>query len=326
MIRIGIYGYGNLGKACERAVKNNPDMKLTAIFTRRDVTKIKPETEGVKVINSYDVMNAINIVDVMINCGGSATDLPHTTAFLARHFNIVDSFDNHSKVNEHFKNVDFSAKESGNVALICGGWDPGLFSVMRTFFSSFLPCGNVSTFWGEGISQGHSEAIRHIHGVKDARQYTVPDEAALEKARTGEIGNAKPQQMHKRVCYVSLDENAYKDEVEEQIKNIPDYFLGYDTQVNFVSDEELKKEHSRLYHGGYVISNGLTGNGENRALMEMKLKLDSNPEFTAGVLTAYARAVFRAACRSERGCLTVLDVAPADLSPLDKDELRKNII
>lgn len=326
-MRIGIFGYGNLGKACEKAIKLNPDMKLAAIFTRRSPESIIPETDGVKVVSSYDVMNWIKRIDVMINCGGSATDLPATTAFLARHFNVVDSFDNHEKINEHFLNVDASARESGNVALISVGWDPGIFSLMRTYFSSFLPEGNVCTFWGKGISQGHSEAIRHIHGVTDARQYTVPDEEAMEKARNGSGQKMTPQEMHKRVCYVSTDEDAYEDEIEEQIKNIPSYFLGYDTTVNFVSKEEIAENHSRLYHGGYVISNGITDrNAENRALMEMRLNIDSNPEFTAGILLAYARAVFRASERSERGCKTVLDIAPADLSPLTESELRKTYI
>lgn len=326
-MRIGIYGYGNLGRACEEAIKMNPDMKLVAVFTRRDPETVKINTPGVPVLNSYDVMNYRSRIDVMINCGGSATDLPHTTAFLARHFNVVDSYDNHPNIDTHFLNVDSSARESGNVALVSAGWDPGLFSLMRLYFSAFLPSGNPLTFWGDGISQGHSEAIRHIHGVKDARQYTITDKAALEKARNGEGENLTAQQMHKRVCYVSTEENAYQNDIEEQIKNLPGYFLGYDTEVNFISDEELREKHSKLPHGGYVISSGVTDTGaEESALMEMRLRLDSNPGFTAGVLLAYARAVFRAAQRGEKGCRTVFDIAPADLSPLSGKELRKNLI
>ena len=326
-MKIGIYGYGNLGKACEKAIKLAPDMKLVAIFTRRPVETVQPETDAVKIVSSYDVMSYIGKIDVMLNCGGSATDLPSTTAFLARHFNVIDSFDNHSRIKEHFLKVDASAKESGNVALISAGWDPGLFSVLRTYFSSFLPGGSVNTFWGDGISQGHSEVIRHIHGVTDAREYTVPNAEALDKARSGEAQKMSPQEMHKRICYVSVSENAYKEDIEEQIKNIPSYFLGYDTTVNFVTRDEIKNEHSKLYHGGYVISSGTTGGeNENRALMEMQLKVDSNPEFTAGILVAYARAVFRAAKRSERGCKTVLDIAPADLLLQDRNELMETMI
>lgn len=326
-MRIGIYGYGNLGKACEEAIKLNPDMKLVAVFTRRDPQSITIKTEGVPVLSSYDIMNYRSRIDVMINCGGSATDLPRTTAFLARHFNVVDSFDNHPNISEHFTNVDSSARSSGNIAVISAGWDPGLFSVMRLYFSAFLPGGNAMTFWGEGVSQGHSEAIRHIHGVKDAREYTIPCTDSLEKARNGEGEKMTPQQMHKRVCYVVKEDDAYESEIEEQIKNLPGYFLGYDTQVHFVSQEELNEKHSKLSHGGYVISNGATDSeSENRALMEMSLKLDSNPQFTAGILLAYARAAHRASQRGEKGCRTIFDIAPSDLSPLTEQEMRKTLI
>lgn len=326
-MRIGIYGYGNLGKACEEAIALNPDMKLVAVFTRRDPESITLKTKDAKVVSSYDVMSYRSKIDVMINCGGSATDLPSTTAFLARHFNVIDSFDNHGRINNHFAKVDPVARENGNIALISVGWDPGFFSLMRLYFSSFLPSGAVNTFWGKGISQGHSEAIRHIHGVTDARQYTVPDEEAMKKARGREAENMSPQQMHKRVCYVSADEGAYKNEIEEHIKNLPGYFLGYDTQVNFITDEELSREHSKLPHGGHVISSGKTEeSGENRAVMEMSLSLDSNPQFTAGILIAYARAVHKLAQRGERGCKTVFDIAPADLSPLTDYEIRSTLI
>lgn len=326
-MRIGIYGYGNLGKACEEAIMQCEDMKLVAVFTRRDPETIKLQTEGAKVLSSYDVMNYRSRIDVMINCGGSATDLPSTTAFLARHFNVVDSFDNHNKINDHFSRVDSAARSSGNVALISAGWDPGFFSLMRLYFGSFLPSSDTKTFWGKGISQGHSEAIRHIHGVIDARQYTLPDEEAVEKARSGNAKELTSQQMHKRICYVAASEDAYEKDIEEQIKNIPGYFLGYDTQVNFVSQEELIENHSKLSHGGCVISNGATDkDGEDKAYMEMKLSLDSNPGFTAGILLAYARAVFRASQRSEKGCRTVFDIAPRDLSPLTDYELRQTLI
>lgn len=326
-MKIGIFGYGNLGKACEDAIKLNPDMKLVAVFTRRDPSSITLKTEGAKVLSSYDVLNYLGRIDVMINCGGSATDLPQTTAFLARHFNVVDSFDNHSKINEHFIKVANSAFDSGNVALISAGWDPGFFSLMRLYFQTFLPGGKPVTFWGEGISQGHSEVIRHIAGVKDARQYTVPDKEAVEKARKGETDNLTPQNTHKRVCYVSAQKDAYENEIEEQIKNLPGYFLGYDTQVKFLNDEELKNNHPSLPHGGRVIENAPTDTfGESRALLEMSLELDSNPAFTAGILVAYARAVFRAAQRGEKGCKTVMDIPPCDLSPLTDYEIRSTLI
>lgn len=326
-MRIGIYGYGNLGKACEEAIRLNPDMKLVAVFTRRDPSQITLKTESARVLSSYDVMKYRSSIDVMINCGGSATDLPQTTAFLARHFNVVDSFDNHSKINDHFLKVEKAAYENGNVALISAGWDPGFFSIMRLYFSAFLPEGKPLTFWGEGVSQGHSEAIRHIVGVKDARAYTLPDKETLEKAEKGEVENLTPQNMHKRVCYVSVKENAYQNEIEEQIKNLPGYFLGYDTTVNFISDEEMREKHSSMPHGGHVIANAPTDSfGRTRALMETSLSLDSNPAFTACVLIAYARAVFRASQRGEKGCKTVLDIAPADLSPLTDNEIRSTLI
>ena len=326
-MRIGIYGYGNLGKACEEAIMLCPDMKLVAVFTRRDPKSITLKTKTAKVLSSYDIISYRSSIDVIINCGGSATDLPKSTAFLARHFNVVDCYDNHSNINEHFINVDASARQSGNVALIASGCDPGLFSLMRLYFSAFLPKGNVSTFLGEGISQGHSEAIRHIHGVKDARAYILPDEKALENIRNSRCGSVQASEAHKIVCYVAAEEGAYLNEIEEQIKNIPGYFLGYDTNVNFISCEELRKNHGQFYNGGSVISGGATNaSGENSAVMEMKLKLDSCPEFTAGILVAYARAVFRAAKRSESGCKTIFDIAPADLSPLTDYELRSTLI
>lgn len=324
-MRIGIYGYGNLGKACEEAIALNPDMKLVAVFTGRNPDDITVKTKSAKVLSRYDVMSCIGKIDVIINCGSSATDLPETTAFLARHFNVVDCFDNNEKINEHFFKVNAAAVENGKVALISAGVEPGILSVMRLYFSAFMPHGKLSTFC-DGVSQGHSEVIRHIYGVKDARQYTVPDKTAVENARRYDGETVGQKESHKRVCFVAANEGAYPEEIEYQIKNIPTYFAGYDTQVNFVSEEELSQKHSALCGGGTVISSGFTDvQKENGALMEMKLSAQSSPELTAGIATAYARAVFRAAMRSETGCKTVADIAPAELLPLTENEIRKLI-
>lgn len=327
-MKIGIYGYGNLGEACEEAIALNPDMKLVAVFTRRDTSSITLKSKDAKVVSCYDVMNYRSRIDVMINCGGSSTDLPQSTAFLARHFNVIDAFDNHESINLHFERIDENARQSGKVALISAGWDPGVFSLMRLYFSAFLPEAKPHTF-REGLGQGHSEAAKHIYGVKDIRQYSIPDEKMREKARCGQLGDdVTPFETHKSVCYVSAQPEADRHEIETQIKNLPGYFLRYDTKVNFADDEELAEKNSDMSCGGSVISNAATDiNGENRASLELKMNAVSGPAFTAGVLLAYARAVFAMARRGERGCKTVLDIMPRDLSPVtDGNELRSTLI
>lgn len=325
-MNIAIYGYGNLGRGVELAVKASPDMELFGIFTRRAPESVKTLT-GATVYPAAELQNYKTDIDVLILCGGSATDLPEMTPALARDFNVVDSFDTHARISEHFNNTDSSAKDGGHTALISAGWDPGLFSIARLYSSAALPCGRDYTFWGRGISQGHSDAIRRIEGVLDARQYTVPIPEALDAVRSGKCPELTTREKHRRDCYVVAADGADKARIESEIKNMPNYFADYDTTVTFVTLDELKREHGGMPHGGSVIRSGRTGlDGENAHTVEFKLKLDSNPEFTGSVLVAYARAVYRMYESGTRGALTVLDVPPALLSPLSAEELRAHLI
>ena len=325
-MKIGIYGYGNLGRGVECAIKYHSDASVVGVFTRRAPESVKT-VSGVPVYSASDIEKFKGEIDVLILCGGSATDLPEMTPELAKSFNVVDSFDTHAKIPEHFERVNTEAKKNGHTALISAGWDPGLFSIARVYSSAVLPNGKDYTFWGKGVSQGHSDAIRRIAGVVDARQYTVPVDTALDAVRSGECPEFTTRQKHKRECYVVAADGADKAEIEATIKNMPNYFADYDTTVNFISLEELKANHSGLPHGGSVIRNGKTGfDGENTETIEFSLKLDSNPEFTASVLVAYARAVCRMAERGNFGCKTVLDVCPADLSEMSGEELRAKML
>ena len=325
-MKIGIYGYGNLGRGVESAIQNHSDASLVGIFTRRPPESVKT-VSGASVYHIDSILNFKDEIDVLIICGGSATDLPEMTPTLARHFNVVDSFDTHAKIPEHFNNVDIVAKEYSHTALISGGWDPGLFSIMRSYFEAVLPNGKDYTFWGRGVSQGHSDAIRRINGVVDARQYTVPIDEALSAVRGGRCPEFTTREKHRRECYVVAAEGADRARIESEIKAMPNYFADYDTTVTFISAEELKQNHAGLPHGGSVIRNGRTGfNNENTETIELNLKLDSNPEFTASVLVAYARAVCRMYNRGDYGCKTVLDVCPADLSTLSGEELRAKLL
>ena len=322
MIRIGIVGYGNLAKGVESAVRQNPDMELVAVFTRRDPQTVKIRTENVPVLHMDDVDAWVGKIDVMILCGGSATDLPAMTPELAKKFNVIDSFDNHSAIPTHFANVDAAAKPNGHIAFISVGWDPGLFSLNRLYAAAILPEGKDYTFWGKGVSQGHSDAVRRIPGVIDCRQYTIPVEEALERVRKGENPDLTAREKHTRYCYVVAQEGADKAEIERAIKEMPAYFAPYDTTVEFISMEEMKKNHAGLPHGGNVIRSGVTGwDGEHKQTIEYKLTLDSNPEFTASVLVAYARAAMKMKNRGITGCQTVFDAAPADLTLLSREEL-----
>lgn len=326
-IKIGIFGYGNLGRGTECAIRQNPDMELVAVFTRRDPGELKISTPSAKVVRAEEAPQWKDKIDVMIICGGSATDLPKQSPELAKIFNIVDSFDTHAKIPEHFANVDKSAKEGGKVAVIAAGWDPGMFSLNRMYAEAILPEGIGYTFWGKGVSQGHSDAIRRIEGVKDARQYTIPVETALESVRNGEDPELTTRQKHTRECFVVLKDGADAEKIEREIKTMPNYFSDYDTTVNFISEEELKKNHSAIPHGGFVLRSGKTGlNGENRHLIEYRLKLDSNPEFTSCVLVAYARAANRLSHEGASGARTVFDIAPAYLSPKSGEELRATML
>ena len=326
-IRIGILGYGNLGRGVECAVKQNPDMELAAVFTRRNPEDVKILTESASVCSISEVESWKDKIDVLILCGGSATDLPEQTPVYAKLFNVVDSFDTHARIPEHFANVDASAKEGGKVGIISVGWDPGMFSLTRMYANAILPQGNDYTFWGKGVSQGHSDAIRRVEGVKDAKQYTVPVEAALKAVRNGENPELTTRQKHTRECYVVLEEGTDAKKVEEEIKNMPNYFADYDTTVHFISEEELKKNHSGIPHGGFVLRSGKTGwNEEHNHLIEYSLKLDSNPEFTASVIVAYARAAYRLANEGAKGCKTVFDIAPAYLSAKSGEELRAHML
>ena len=326
-IKIGILGYGNLGRGVECAVKQNDDMELVAVFTRRNPEDVKILTETAKVCNVADVEDWKDKIDVMIICGGSATDLPKQTPVYAKMFNVIDSFDTHARIPEHFANVDAAAKEGGHVGIISVGWDPGMFSLNRLYANAILPDGNDYTFWGKGVSQGHSDAIRRVEGVKDGKQYTIPVESALEAVRNGENPELTTRQKHTRECFVVLEEGADAAKVEEEIKTMPNYFSDYDTTVHFISEEELKANHSGIPHGGFVLRSGKTGwNGENKHLIEYSLKLDSNPEFTSSVLIAYARAAYRLASEGQSGCKTVFDIAPAYLSAKSGEELRKHML
>jgi len=325
-MKIGIYGYGNLGKGVEYAVRQNNDMELFGVFTRRNPSDIKTVT-GAKVFKTDDILRYKDDIDVLIICGGSATDLPLMTPALAKDFNVIDSFDTHADIPKHFDKVDASAKEGKNVALISVGWDPGMFSLNRLYSSAILPDGKDYTFWGKGVSQGHSDAIRRIEGVLDARQYTCPVEAALDAVRSGSNPELSTREKHTRVCYVVAAEGADKAKIEQEIKTMPKYFADYDTTVNFITQEELDREHKGIAHGGFVIRSGSTGeNGTNKHVIEYSLKLDSNPEFTASVLVAYARAAYKLKLRGDCGCKTVFDIAPADLSPLSNEEIRAKML
>lgn len=325
-MRIGIYGYGNLGRGVECAIKHHSDASLVGVFTRRSPESVKT-VSGAAVYSAERIPEFKDKIDVLIICGGSATDLPEMTPSLAKDFNVIDSFDTHAKIPEHFDRVDKAAQESGHIALISAGWDPGLFSIIRTYFEAVLPSGKDYTFWGKGVSQGHSDAIRRISGVVDARQYTIPYESALASVRGGECPEFSTREKHRRDCYVVAEEGADLERIEKEIKEMPNYFADYDTTVTFISKDELQKNHSGLPHGGAVIRNGKTGfNSEHSHTVEFNLKLDSNPEFTASVLVAYARAIHRMNIRGIRGCKTVLDVAPADLSQMTANELRAKML
>ena len=326
-IRIGILGYGNLGRGVECAVKQNPDMELKAVFTRREPSSVKILTEGVKVYPVDEAKNMADQIDVLILCGGSATDLPVQTPEYAKLFHVVDSFDTHAKIPEHYAAVDASAKEAGKVAVISAGWDPGMFSVNRVYGNAILPDGEDYTFWGKGVSQGHSDAVRRIAGVKDARQYTIPVESALEEVRKGTAPELTTRQKHTRECFVVVEEGAGKARIEEEIKTMPNYFSDYDTTVHFITEEEMKRDHSSLPHGGFVIRSGKTGwNQENRHVIEYSLKLDSNPEFTSSVIVACARAAYRMGQEGQAGCKTILDIPPAYLSAKSGEQLRKELL
>ncbi len=326
-IRIGIYGYGNLGRGIESAVAQAKDMTLAAVFTRRAPETLKIHTAGVPVYSADSAEAHKDEIDVMIMCGGSATDLPTQTPAMARIFNVVDSFDTHAKIPEHFGNVDRAATESGNVALISVGWDPGMFSLNRLYAAAVLPDGKDYTFWGKGVSQGHSDAIRRIEGVADAKQYTIPVEAALEAVRSGSCPELTTRQKHTRECFVVAKEGADLARIEAEIKSMPNYFADYDTTVHFISAEELARDHSGIPHGGFVIRTGKTGfDLEHGHVIEYSLRLDSNPEFTASVIVAYARAAARLAQKGEIGCKTVLDIPPALLSPEAPEELRRKLL
>lgn len=325
-IRIGIYGYGNLGRGVELAIKNNPDMTAVGVFTRRDPKTVKTLT-GVPVYATNAVESMKNDIDVMILCGGSSTDLPVQTPALAQLFNVVDSFDTHARILEHFQAVDKAAKAANKTAVISVGWDPGMFSLARLYSGAILPNGNDYTFWGKGVSQGHSDAIRRIDGVADAKQYTIPVQAALDSVRKGENPTLTTRQKHKRECFVVAKDGADKAKIEREIVNMPHYFAEYDTTVHFISQEELNEKHGGLPHGGVVIRSGETGlNSEHKHVVEYSLKLDSNAEFTASVLVAYARAAYRLNTEGQTGCKTVLDVAPRYLSLKTREELLSTIV
>ena len=325
--RVGILGYGNLGRGIECSIKQNDDMELVAVFTRRKPDTVKILTEDVKVYSTEDILSMREQIDVLILCGGSATDLPEQTPEYAKYFNVVDSFDTHAKIPEHFAAVDAAAKANGNVAMISCGWDPGMFSLNRLYAGAVLPQGKDYTFWGKGVSQGHSDAIRRVEGVANGKQYTVPVEAALEAVRSGSNPELSTRDKHTRECYVVAKEGADLEQIEQDIKTMPNYFADYDTTVNFITEEELQQKHAGIPHGGFVIRSGKTGwNEEHTHIIEYSLKLDSNPEFTASVIVAFARAVNRMKAEGMSGCKTVFDVAPAYLSPMSGEELRAHLL
>lgn len=325
--RIGILGYGNLGRGVECAIRQNSDMELAAVFTRRNPADVSILTDTAAVCNIADAEQWKDKIDVMIICGGSATDLPVQTPEYVKYFNVIDSFDTHARIPEHFANVDAAAKASNHVGIISVGWDPGMFSLNRLYANAILPEGKDYTFWGKGVSQGHSDALRRIDGVKNAKQYTIPVESALMEVRAGKNPELTTRQKHMRECFVVLEEGADAARVEQEIKTMPNYFADYDTTVHFISEEELQKNHSGIPHGGFVLRSGVTGfDKENKHLIEYSLKLDSNPEFTASVLVAYARAAHRLFDEGVSGCKTVFDIAPAYLSPKSGEELRASML
>lgn len=326
-IRIGIMGYGNIGRGIETALVDNKDMELAVVFTRRDPASVKIRTAGVPVVSTADAEKWKDKVDVLVLAGGSATDLPHQTPEYAKYFNVIDTFDTHAHIPQHFGAVDEAAKAAGKAAMISVGWDPGLFSLARLFGHVILPEGKDYTFWGRGVSQGHSDAIRRIPGVKNGKQYTCPVEKALDAVRSGENPDLTTREMHTRECYVVAEEGADKAAIEKAIKTMPNYFADYDTTVHFISEEEFEKNHQGLAHGGFVFRTGKTGAAkEHSHVMEYRLKLDSNPEFTTHVVLAYARALYRFAQEGRKGCFTIFDVPPAYLSPLSGEELRAHVL
>jgi diaminopimelate dehydrogenase len=326
MIRIGIYGYGNLGRGVECAIAQNPDMQLVGVFTRRDPHTLSP-LSGAPAYHVDEALHMQDQIDVMILCGGSATDLPQQTPAMAAHFNVIDSFDTHANIPQHFAAVNAAAEKSGKVAIISVGWDPGMFSVNRLYAESILPQGQFYTFWGKGVSQGHSDAIRRIPGVKDARQYTIPVPAALDAVRSGSQPELSTREKHTRECFVVAEEGADLKAIETAIVTMPNYFADYDTTVHFISEEELQRDHAGIPHGGFVIHTGKTGwNQENNHVIEYSLKLDSNPEFTSSVLVSYARAAYRLQQEGQSGCKTVLDIAPSYLSAKSGDALRAALL
>lgn len=326
-IRIGILGYGNLGKGVEYAIAQNDDLSLKAVFTRRDPSTVKIMTKDVPVYSVNDAAAHASEIDVLILCGGSANDLPVQTPEFAKHFNVVDSFDTHARIPEHFANVDKAAKEAGKVGIISIGWDPGLFSLIRMYGNAVLPEGNDYTFWGKGVSQGHSDAIRRVKGVKNGKQYTIPVESALERVRSGENPTLTTREKHTRECFVVPEEGADLAQIEKDIKTMPNYFSDYDTTVHFITEEELIKNHSGIPHGGFVIRTGTTGeNNQTKHTIEFNLKLGSNPEFTSSVLCAFARAAYRLNAEGVTGCKTIFDIAPAYLCKQSPDELRSHLL
>jgi diaminopimelate dehydrogenase len=327
MIRIGIMGYGNLGRGVENAIRHNPDTELAAVFTRRDPASLKIATENVPVVSAAKAAEWKDKIDVLILCGGSATDLPKMTPEYAALFNVVDSFDTHARIPEHFKNVDEASKKAGKVSVISIGWDPGLFSLNRVLGDAILPGSKNYTFWGKGVSQGHSDAIRRIPGVKNAKQYTIPVEKAIEEIRAGKTPELTAREKHTRECFVVLKDGADPKAVETAIKTMPNYFADYDTTVHFISDEEFRKNHSGMAHGGFVLTSGRTGkDDENGHVIEYRLKLDSNPEFTSSALLCYARAAYRLNQKGESGCRTILDIPAALLSPKSHEELISTLL
>lgn len=326
MIRIGLLGYGNLSRGIEAAIKRNPDEELVAVFTRRDPASVKIHTDGVKVDSVDHILAYKDEIDVLMICGGSATDLPTQTPEYAQYFNVIDSFDTHAKIPEHFAAVDAAAKKAGKLAMISCGWDPGMFSLARIYAESVLPDGKHYTFWGKGVSQGHSDAARRVEGVKDARSYTLPVESAMDAVRSGSQPNFTAREMHTREVFVVLEEGADAAKVEQEIKSMPNYYADYDVTIHFISEEEMQREHAALPHGGFVMRSGVTGDGNNHELIEYSLKLDSNPEFTGSVLAAYARAVSRMSAKGETGCISVFDVAPKYLNPKSEEEQRHTLL
>ncbi|MCF0133621.1 MAG: diaminopimelate dehydrogenase [Blautia sp.] len=326
-IRIGILGYGNLGRGVECAIRHNDDMELAAVFTRRDPSAVKILTETAGVYNAADAIAMKDEIDVLIICGGSATDLPVQTPEYAKYFNVIDSFDTHARIPEHFASVDKAASENGNIGIISVGWDPGMFSLNRLYANAILTNGEDYTFWGKGVSQGHSDAVRRIAGVKDAKQYTIPVQNALDAVRGGEAPELTTREKHTRECFVVPEEGADLARIEKEIKTMPNYFSDYDTTVHFITEEEMARDHSGIPHGGFVIRSGKTGwNDENNHVIEYSLKLDSNPEFTASVLVAYARAAYRMNQEGQKGCKTVFDIPPAYLSAMDGAEIRRHLL